>query len=250
MLCSFEGPWRARSLRFWRRASANPRGLAKFPVVIARGKHLFPFRTEPLSLSAPMVLGPQGPGRVGRRRFFLIAPVATRRLGLFAFLGLASLPPVCLTVVRIAACRTVLMPAPAPASLAVPGPCDLEPRCVPAVTSGTPTLSPSSRELPTHVCAAPAGAASMWLSEGTRLAARRGRAEPIGHRRRGTDDSSPCGGCGCSRALAAVATRARTAVSTRALWRRDGLAVWRAPAPSKCMVAAGSCCRRKEQSPA
>ena len=40
-----------------------------FPVALARGKHLFPFRTEKLSLSAPMVLGPQGPGRVGRRRF-------------------------------------------------------------------------------------------------------------------------------------------------------------------------------------
>ena len=46
----------------------------RFPVVIARGKHLFPFRTEPLSPSAPMVLGPQGPGRVGRRRFFFIGP--------------------------------------------------------------------------------------------------------------------------------------------------------------------------------
>ena len=42
-----------------------------FPVALARGKHLFPFRTEQLSPSAPMVLGPQGPGRVGRRRFFL-----------------------------------------------------------------------------------------------------------------------------------------------------------------------------------
>ena len=41
-----------------------------FPVVIARGKHLFPFRTEQLSPSAPMVLGLKGPGRVGRRRFF------------------------------------------------------------------------------------------------------------------------------------------------------------------------------------
>ena len=45
-------------------------GLGQFPVAMARGKHLFPFRTEPLSPSAPMVLGPQGPGRVGRRRFF------------------------------------------------------------------------------------------------------------------------------------------------------------------------------------
>src|SRR2546426_12067457 len=38
-------------------------------VALARGKHLFPFRTEQLSPSAPMVLGSQGPGRVGRRRF-------------------------------------------------------------------------------------------------------------------------------------------------------------------------------------
>ena len=38
---------------------------------MARGKHLFPFRTEQLSPSAPMVLGPQGPGRVGRRRLFV-----------------------------------------------------------------------------------------------------------------------------------------------------------------------------------
>jgi hypothetical protein len=52
-LCSFEGP----------------PGLERFPVAIAWGKHLFPFRTEQLSPTAPMVLGSQGPGRVGRRRF-------------------------------------------------------------------------------------------------------------------------------------------------------------------------------------
>ena len=63
-LCSFEGPLRS--------------GLHRFPVAMARGKHLFPFRTEPLSPSAPMVLGPQGPGRVGRRRFFVSrSPVCT-----------------------------------------------------------------------------------------------------------------------------------------------------------------------------
>ena len=45
------------------------RGLAAFPVALAWGKHLFPFRTEQLSPTAPMVLGLQGPGRVGRRRF-------------------------------------------------------------------------------------------------------------------------------------------------------------------------------------
>ena len=55
-LCGFEGP---------RGAELSD----KLPVAMARGKHLFPFRTEPLSPSAPMVLGPQGPGRVGRRRF-------------------------------------------------------------------------------------------------------------------------------------------------------------------------------------
>src|SRR5579871_2722288 len=73
-LCSFEG-----SPGAW-----SP-GL---PVAMARGKHLFPFRTEKLSPSAPMVLGSQGPGRVGRRRFnvragarasgpFLVRPCAS-----------------------------------------------------------------------------------------------------------------------------------------------------------------------------
>src|SRR3954453_7984880 len=38
--------------------------------VIPAGKHLFPFRTEKLSLPGPMVLGGQPPGRVGRRRLF------------------------------------------------------------------------------------------------------------------------------------------------------------------------------------
>ena len=39
--------------------------------VIAAGVHLFPFRTEKLSPPAPMVLGGQPPGRVGRRRISL-----------------------------------------------------------------------------------------------------------------------------------------------------------------------------------
>jgi RimJ/RimL family protein N-acetyltransferase len=54
-----------------------PLGLEQFPVAIARGKHLFPFRTEQLSPAAPMVLGSQGPGRVGRRRF--LHPRAAQR---------------------------------------------------------------------------------------------------------------------------------------------------------------------------
>src|SRR3954452_18462561 len=51
---------------------------------MARGKHLFPFRTEQLSPSAPMVLGLHGPGRVGRRRLFSHEPpsrAARRRSG-------------------------------------------------------------------------------------------------------------------------------------------------------------------------
>src|SRR4051794_29515872 len=54
---------------------------------IARGRHLFPFRTEPLSPSAPMVLGGQPPGRVGRRRFFEPPP---RTDGGFFFAGCAE----------------------------------------------------------------------------------------------------------------------------------------------------------------
>jgi hypothetical protein len=70
---------------------ARPRGLDKFPVAMARGKHLFPFRTEPLSPSAPMVLGPQGPGRVGRRRFFYTNPRLLVQAGfLFCAYGFAA----------------------------------------------------------------------------------------------------------------------------------------------------------------
>ena len=42
-------------------------------VVIARGIHLFPFRTEKLSLVTPMVL--RNSGRVGSRRFRKREPV-------------------------------------------------------------------------------------------------------------------------------------------------------------------------------
>src|SRR5215207_6438526 len=52
------------------KARAKCVGLEKVSVALAWGKHLFPFRTEQLSPTAPMVLGLHGPGRVGRRRFF------------------------------------------------------------------------------------------------------------------------------------------------------------------------------------
>ena len=45
--------------------------MSAIPVVIALGFHLFPFRTEKLSPSAPMVLHTRG--RVGRRRLYLEA---------------------------------------------------------------------------------------------------------------------------------------------------------------------------------
>jgi len=75
-LCSFEGLRRAVS--------------RIFPVALARGKHLFPFRTEQLSPSAPMVLGPRGPGRVGRRRFLVCGPPSG---GPFCFRPTAALKP-------------------------------------------------------------------------------------------------------------------------------------------------------------
>src|SRR5215218_2711254 len=59
--------------------------LAKFRWRIASGKHLFPFRTEQLSHSAPMVLGGQPPGRVGRRRFFVAWPALSSGAGHYAF---------------------------------------------------------------------------------------------------------------------------------------------------------------------
>ena len=40
----------------------------RIPVTMAKGSHLFPYRTQKLSLSAPMVLGWRRPGRVGRCR--------------------------------------------------------------------------------------------------------------------------------------------------------------------------------------
>jgi hypothetical protein len=65
------------------------RWLAKFRWRIASGRHLFPFRTEQLSHSAPMVLGGQPPGRVGRRRFFCDSG-PPRRGGPLSFPALAA----------------------------------------------------------------------------------------------------------------------------------------------------------------
>ena len=59
---------------------------SSFLAVIATGSHPFPYRTRQLSPSAPMVVGPQGPSRVGRRQNEkAIARVVVLISGLFAF---------------------------------------------------------------------------------------------------------------------------------------------------------------------
>ncbi len=55
-------------------------------VTIARGTHLFPFRTESLSPVAPMVLHLNWCGRVGSRQVFLSKPLSSRMRALL-FLG-------------------------------------------------------------------------------------------------------------------------------------------------------------------
>ena len=42
-----------------------------FPVIMAEGYHLFPYRTQKLRPHAPKVLGWQRPGRIGHRRILL-----------------------------------------------------------------------------------------------------------------------------------------------------------------------------------
>ncbi len=50
-------------------------------MTIARGIHLFPFRTQKLSLLAPNVLGWKRPGRIGRCRFFIKQKSKRKRAG-------------------------------------------------------------------------------------------------------------------------------------------------------------------------
>ena len=54
-LCSFQGTMKKEKR-------------IKFPVAMARGNHLYPYRTQKLSLSALKVLGWKRPGRIGRCR--------------------------------------------------------------------------------------------------------------------------------------------------------------------------------------
>ena len=61
------GRCRRHRLRLGEKRS-NLTTLKGIPVTMAKGIHLFPSRTQKLSLSAPMVLGWRRPGRVGRCR--------------------------------------------------------------------------------------------------------------------------------------------------------------------------------------
>jgi hypothetical protein len=51
----------------------------KFLAVMAAGFHPFPSRTRQLSPPAPMVVGPQGPSRVGRRQIIRSKEPADQR---------------------------------------------------------------------------------------------------------------------------------------------------------------------------
>src|SRR3954470_1089907 len=61
----------------------------KFPVVIERGSHPFPFRTRQLSLSSPMILRGQLCGKVGRRRDKIYERPSGKLEGLFFYRALS-----------------------------------------------------------------------------------------------------------------------------------------------------------------
>ena len=56
------------------RAAPNSPSAKVFPVAMAEGSHLFPSRTQKLSLPAPMVLPWRRGGRVGHCRVFIQSP--------------------------------------------------------------------------------------------------------------------------------------------------------------------------------
>ena len=108
--------WTQRRPRERRTAQA----LDRIPVTMAKGIHLFPYRTQKLSLSAPMVLAWRRAGRVGRCR---IPNESPRRMsgvfhlesGIFFLLG--SAPDECtLYLARFPIARRPVGPEPAAAS--------------------------------------------------------------------------------------------------------------------------------------
>ena len=83
-------PFRTEQLSPSAPVGSGCRRSRKVPVALAWGKHLFPFRTEQLSPTAPMVLGLHGPGRVGRRRF-----ISTSRLRAARVVSWVATPGCC-----------------------------------------------------------------------------------------------------------------------------------------------------------
>src|SRR3954447_6669075 len=83
----------------------------KFPVVIERGSHPFPFRTRQLSLSSPMILRGQLCGKVGRRRDKFYERPSGKLEGLFFFLHARGIiaPPHVRPALRRRRCRRRLL---------------------------------------------------------------------------------------------------------------------------------------------
>ena len=69
MLCSCQGAASSEGKRKQFCSFSSPQvNSSPFPVAMTRGSHLFPSRTQKLSLSVPNVLGWTRPGSIGRRR--------------------------------------------------------------------------------------------------------------------------------------------------------------------------------------
>ena len=76
---------------------ASLENLIPFPVAMAKGSHLFPYRTQKLSPSAPMVLGWTRPGRIGRRRIPMDTRSSVLFLCLFGWMQKQRVSPGCST---------------------------------------------------------------------------------------------------------------------------------------------------------
>ena len=96
-MCSCQGaekPRKRETEQAKQSSAARHQTSSQFPVVMTRGSHLFPSRTQKLSLSVPMVLGWTRPGRVGRCR---IPHGKLERASLFFvyWVFLWTIPPIC-----------------------------------------------------------------------------------------------------------------------------------------------------------
>ena len=108
-LCSF----RFRDIA-WSSGSASRRG-SEFLAPIAAGFHPFPSRTRQLSPPAPMVVGPQGPSRVGRRQINERKARQTASLSVLIFLEVSMLRSVsglCLAAIFLFGANGIALGSP------------------------------------------------------------------------------------------------------------------------------------------